>query len=107
MAWANELLSDMNNVNEVAYDYGHGSLEHTACQRTLNDAAKRPTAAFGSDIAAAANVATRDVMTFANECAHTSVCLNDRARCAQTRFAVAYRRSVHDLDELRADLSND
>jgi hypothetical protein len=107
VAWANELLSDIDNVNEVAYDYGHGPLEQTACQRTWNDAAKLPAGTLRPDISAAAVAARHDVMTFASDCAHTSGCLRGRTSCGQPVFADAYRLSVHDLDALRADVSND
>jgi hypothetical protein len=105
VAWANVLLSDIDNVNEVAYDYGRGPLEQTACQRTWSDAAKIPAATLPPVISAAANVASHDIMTFASECARAPGCLRDRARCDQNMFADAYRLSVHDLDALRADLS--
>jgi len=107
MAWANELLSDMNNVNEVAYDYGDGTLERTACQRTWNAAADLPAATLSPDVSAAAKAASHDIMTFASECAHIPGCPIGRASCGPTKFAGAYRRSVGDLDVLRADLSND
>jgi hypothetical protein len=103
--WANRLLSDMNNVDEVAYTYGHGTLEQTACQRAWDDAARVPTAPFRLDISAATKVASHDVRTFADACAHSPGCLSDRGSCGNTTFGGAYRRSVQDLDALRADLS--
>jgi hypothetical protein len=103
--WANRLRSDLNNVDEVAYTYGPGPLEQTACQRAWNDAANVPTPTLRSDSSAAAKVASHDIMTFANECAHTQDCLNDRGTCGHTKFGDAYRRSVQDLDALRTDLT--
>ena len=41
-AWVAVLEADVNNINEVAYDYGHGTLEGTACRRTQDDAARPP-----------------------------------------------------------------
>jgi len=104
--WTNQLLGDMNNVNEVVYNYGHGTLEQTACQRTWNDAAKVPTATMGPEITAAAKAASHDITAFASACAHTPGCTSDRAPCGRTTFAEAYRRSVRDLNALQADLSN-
>ena len=102
--WANQLLSDLNNINEVAVDYGHGTLEQTACQRTRNDAAKLPAATLPANLTAAARTASRDIVTLTSDCAPTPACVRGGASCGQTKFAKGYRRSVHDLNALQADL---
>lgn len=106
MEWANQLASDVNNINEVAYDYGRGALEETACRRTGNDAAKLPPATSRPDITEAVRIAGHEVMTFANECADVQAqgCRTGRRSCGQPNFADAYRQSVQDLNTVQAEL---
>ncbi|MGO9873753.1 MAG: hypothetical protein ACLPVY_08125 [Acidimicrobiia bacterium] len=106
MEWANQLASDVNNINEVAYEYGRGALEETACRRTGNDAAKLPTATSRADIAEAVRIAGHEVMSFASGCADVQAqgCRTGRRRCGQLDFADGYRQSVQDLNTVQAEL---
>jgi len=106
MEWANQLASDVNNINEVAYDYGRGALEETACRRTGNDAAKLPVVTSRPDVTEAVRIAGHDVMTFASGCADAQAqdCRTGRRSCAQPNFADGYRQSVQALNTVQAEL---
>jgi hypothetical protein len=106
MEWADQLASDMNNINEVAYDYGRGALEATACRRTGDDAAKLPAATTRPDITESVRMASHEVMTFASGCAEVDAqgCRTSPSSCGQANFADGYRRSVQDLNAVQAEL---
>jgi len=104
IAWADRLRDEVNNIAEVASDYGHGSLEETACRRAQADAGRLPGPA-SAGVTRALVTAGRDIVTFATACAHepSLLCPPARGACRGPTFADGYRQVSQDLD---AVLSN-
>jgi hypothetical protein len=104
IAWADRLRDEVDNIAEVASDYGQGSLEATACRRAQADAARLPAPA-SARVTQALVTARRDVVTFATACAYepARVCPPARGACRGPTLADEYRQVSQDLDVVLSD----